>query len=313
MEHSWARVAAIVLMLGWIMPESLRAGAVLEAGEIDSSTVKLGAFAVVIYGQGERQPVSEDNQERLVTARGYIQALDWEQGWLILAVDRDGWQERIAFDRIQRLVLIGPHPQRSASRDRTQAEQGQLVLAREQSGGMDKLASDRVQTLTVIDTGNSVSGATLDSPLEDRRNMSTGARVALKLIAGICTGLAGGAIAASYCEDGQDLRCLGPAAYGYWVGNAFGVFVIDINGFDTPGPTLGSVISGLSAAFGGAAVGVIGGALSDSYPLVAISPVVCATVASEWLRSKSSANRRLSIGLAPNPRGSFSTVVALRF
>ena len=37
MEHSWTRVSAILLMLGWIMPESL------EAGQIDSSRVKVGS------------------------------------------------------------------------------------------------------------------------------------------------------------------------------------------------------------------------------------------------------------------------------
>ena len=30
---------------------------VLEAGEIDSSTVEVGAFAVVVYGQGKPHPI----------------------------------------------------------------------------------------------------------------------------------------------------------------------------------------------------------------------------------------------------------------
>ena len=170
MEHSWARVAAIVLMLGWIMPKSLRAGAVLEAGEIDSSTVKVGAFAVVIYGQGERQPVSEDNQERLVTARGYIQALDWEQGWLILAVERDGWQERIAFDRIQRLVLFGT-PSPGTDRDSTSA----AVKA----GTTPSLSQRRKAKVSMLMDSSSPSGME-----------NGGIRFLAKLAAGTASGIA---------------------------------------------------------------------------------------------------------------------------
>ena len=63
-----ARIAAIVCMLSVCMPETLLAGVVFEAGEIDSSTVKSGAFVGIIYGKGEK----------LSTASGFIQAVDAE-------------------------------------------------------------------------------------------------------------------------------------------------------------------------------------------------------------------------------------------
>ena len=53
-----ARMAIIVSVLGMCMPEILQAEVIIEAGEIDSSTVEIGAYVVVIYGEGERHPVS---------------------------------------------------------------------------------------------------------------------------------------------------------------------------------------------------------------------------------------------------------------
>ena len=38
--------------------EGLRTEVVLEASEIDSRTVEVGALAVVVYGKGERRPTS---------------------------------------------------------------------------------------------------------------------------------------------------------------------------------------------------------------------------------------------------------------
>ena len=76
---------------------------ILEAGEIDSSTVPVGSYVVVIHGQGERHPVSGE-WERLVTSRGYVYAVDLE----VLAIFRkwDGRPEWIEVDRIQTLVQI---------------------------------------------------------------------------------------------------------------------------------------------------------------------------------------------------------------
>ena len=81
--------------------EVLRTGVVLEAGEIDSSTVAVGALVVAIHGQGERHPVSGE-WGHLVTVRGYVQGVD--AGTLTLSRTRDGRTERIALEHIQTLV-----------------------------------------------------------------------------------------------------------------------------------------------------------------------------------------------------------------
>jgi hypothetical protein len=98
--------------------EARRAEVVLEAGEIDGSRVDVGAFAVVIHGQGERHPISGE-WESLVTVRGYIQAVDAKS--LILNRGQKGWLERIAVERIQTLVLVGPPSPGPANGDSTQA------------------------------------------------------------------------------------------------------------------------------------------------------------------------------------------------
>ena len=92
------------------------AGVILKGGQIDSSTVEVGAFAVVIHGQGERHPVSGE-WERLETARGYIQAINAET--LTLSQGRDGRQNPMALDRIQTLVLIGPPSLEWTNKDST--------------------------------------------------------------------------------------------------------------------------------------------------------------------------------------------------
>ena len=70
-------IAAIVLILGLCLPQALLAGEVLQAGEIDSSKVQVGAYAEVIYGTGERDQVS-GKWKKLNSAQGYIKAVDAE-------------------------------------------------------------------------------------------------------------------------------------------------------------------------------------------------------------------------------------------
>ena len=96
------RMTAIVWMLSVCMPETLLAGVVFEAGEIDSSTVKSGAYVEIIYGKGERDPVSGE-WERLDTARGYIQDIDAER----LIIGERFWKKEIALERIQKLTILG--------------------------------------------------------------------------------------------------------------------------------------------------------------------------------------------------------------
>ena len=97
-----ARTAATVLILWLCLPEVLLAGMVLEAGEIDSSKVRVGAFAEVVYGKGARDTVS-GQWEKLDTASGYIKAVDAES--LTLALKEGLGKKRIAFARIQTLLL----------------------------------------------------------------------------------------------------------------------------------------------------------------------------------------------------------------
>ncbi len=68
-------IIAIVLILGLCLPQALIAGVILQASEIDSSKVKVGAYAEVIYGRGEQDQVSGE-WEKLNTAQGYIKAVD---------------------------------------------------------------------------------------------------------------------------------------------------------------------------------------------------------------------------------------------
>lgn len=97
------------------VPESVRVEQVLTAGQIDSRTVDVGAFVVVIYGQGERHPVS-GAWTQLDTARGSIKAVDSRR--LIVGLEPDGWSQWIALERIQTLSLIGA-PLSAADRDHT--------------------------------------------------------------------------------------------------------------------------------------------------------------------------------------------------
>ncbi len=93
-------LTTIVLILGLCLPQTLLAGVILEAGEIDSSKVKVGVYAEVIYGMGERDQVS-GKWEKLDTAQGYIKAIDRES----LTIGRGFWKKQIAFERIQKLIL----------------------------------------------------------------------------------------------------------------------------------------------------------------------------------------------------------------
>ena len=95
-------MAVIVLILGVFLPEMLLAGVVLEAGEVDSSKVRVGAFAEVVYGKGKRDPVSGE-WEKLARVSGYIKAVDAER--LTLALKEGLGKKQIAFARIQKLLL----------------------------------------------------------------------------------------------------------------------------------------------------------------------------------------------------------------
>ncbi len=84
-------IVAIVLILGLCLPQTLLAGVILQASEIDSSKVKVGVYAEVTYWTGEK----------LSTTRGYIQGIDSEG----LTIGRGLWKEQIAFEHILKLIM----------------------------------------------------------------------------------------------------------------------------------------------------------------------------------------------------------------
>ena len=71
-------------------PQAVIAGEVLQASEIDSSKVEVGAYVEVIYYKGEK----------LSTASGYIKAIESKT----LTIGRGLWKEQIVFERIQKLI-----------------------------------------------------------------------------------------------------------------------------------------------------------------------------------------------------------------
>ena len=101
------------------VPESVRVERVLTAGQIDSSTVDVGALAMVVYGQGKRHPISAA-WTQLDTVRGYIKAVDPRR--LIVGLEPDGWSKWIALERIQTLSLMGAPFSGSADRDHTRTK-----------------------------------------------------------------------------------------------------------------------------------------------------------------------------------------------
>ena len=101
---------------------------VLEAGEIDSGKVRVGAFAEVVYGKGKRDPVSGE-WEKLARVSGYIKAVDAES--LTLALRQGLGKKRIAFARIQKLLLAKSSRDMERLRVTTDVE---LPIARTDAG-----------------------------------------------------------------------------------------------------------------------------------------------------------------------------------
>lgn len=105
----------------------------------------------------------------------------------------------------------------------------------------------------------------------------------------------------SCCEE---LRRVMFGSTGYLVGTAVGVSQFDPR-------------DRFIASLGGSVVGLIGGiglmSVDDVFwPSIFVGSVAFATVMSEWTRKPPEA-RRISVGLAPNPKGGLSAVATLRF
>ena len=270
-------IAAIILILGLCLPQALIAGEVLEAGEIDSSKVKVGAYAEVIYGKGEWDQVS-GKWEKLDTAQGYVKAVDQES----LTIGRGLWKEQIAFERIQKLIL--------ARSDRE----------------IDRLKK-MTDTLSVIDNRrqgqNSTGGGRITKKL------------AGGVLAGFLFGMAGGTAAAAItdCKKDETFCELGNFVTGGWYGYVVGV-PIGMNRMDPYDQFKFSLAGSL---IGGAASLVVfkiveNETAEELWPVLFISPLVGATIMSELFR-KPLENRRVSIGLLPGPKGRVSAVATLRF
>ena len=207
-------ITAIVLILGLCLPQALLAGMVLDAGEIDSSKVEVGAYVEIIYGTGERDSVS-GKWKKLDTAQGYIKAVDAES----LTIGRGFWKKQIAFERIQKLIL---------------AESGREI---------DRL-KEMTDTLSVIDNRqqgqNSTGGGRIAKKL------------AGGVLGGVLVGMAGGFANAAISECPRDASfCelenffIG-GWYGYVVGVPIGMNRIDPQGrfiYSLAGSLIGGAVS----------------------------------------------------------------------
>ena len=257
---------------------------VLEADEIDSSTVEIGALAVVVYGQEERQPTSGE-WAKLDTVRGYIKAVD-RQGLLL---SLKGWPQRIALDRIQTLTLVPP--QRSASRDTTRIQAILDTLSARMRKGNYTDTSERIGRKLGSGMQSGLlcilpSALLLGSILAEKANCPLG-----EILCGLESSILGGYI-------------------GYVVGVPIGVSALDRHDY------FRSLAFSLSGSFLGAGIGLV---LIQRYeflgPFLVISPPAMATLASEWFLNPPEVSQahRFSVGLVPNPKGHLSAVATLRF
>ena len=285
--------ALLFLMISHIHADTANAQAdapqaevVLEAGEIDSSAVEVGAFAVIVYEQEKPHPILRE-WEKLITARGYVQAVDAET--LTLALGQNGKPQRIALDRIQRLTLVGTPSPEAAEWDSVHID------ASRAAGGLE---------------------GTLDKFSAITDGMGIGKRIAVKLLVGSflggASGLGLGNALASDCTGGcLDLGGVLGFFVGYTAGTAAGVSLVDARDK--------FIVSLL-----GSMVGVAGGyrlsqKTEDLWPFV-VSSSVMATLASELSRTDylppifmSRKPRLFSVGLVPNSTGHLSAIATLRF
>ena len=290
---------------------------VLEAGEIDSSTVEVGALAVVVFGKGERHPTS-GAWAKLDTIRGYIKAVDRRR--LIVGLEPDGWSKWIALNRIQALVLVSsPSPDAIASALATTAIETEAVAS--------PFPSSADQDSTQVSSSHAEGGLTepsdrLSARTVRRDDRKTGERITLKLRNGvIASGIfqLGGIVLI-----GSD-SIAGPfpgAIIGSAVGAVVGVLRVDP-------PDRSRNFQKLFMALAGSWVGtMVAGSVTsrdthygvpDALALL-VCPVVGAAIATELWRkpipaetkSRSEA-RRISVNLGPNSTGRLSAVATLRF
>ena len=283
------------------VPESVRVERVLTAGQIDSSTVDVGALAVVVYGQGERHPIS-GAWTQLDTVRGSIKAVDSRR--LIVGLEPDGWSKWIALERIQTLRLIGAPFSGSADRDLTRtrtSKPAQPAQAEPEVARSDSL-SEQMEAM--------VKRYYMKADNRDAL------RIAQKLIAGglggVVGGLAGAAIAldtATWPEGGDGIGAEVVAVMGFCIGNVIGT-PLGVSVVDSHDLFIASLVGSVVGLTGG--IGLTIASSGVLFPSLFIGPVIGATMMSEQSR-KPPQVRRVSLSLSPTLNGGLSAVATLRF
>ena len=294
-------------------PESVRVEQVLTAGQIDSRTVDVGAFVVVIYGQGERHPVS-GAWAKLDTARGSIKAVDSRR--LIVGLAPDGWSKRIALERIQTLSLLGA-PLSAVDRDRTHTRTPNLVPPAQAEPEVARSDSLSEKTEAMVKR--------YYTKAENRDAPRIGKKVAAGVLGGIGGGLVGAAIARNMerrsrsepepstdPSSGYALGSLIATIEGFCIGSMFGavIGVSLVDRQDNLRITLGHSLAGSVVGLLGG-IGLTAASKGTLWPSLFVGPVAMATAWSE--RScKPPESRRVSVGLMSEPYG-LSAIATLRF
>lgn len=310
---------------------------ILEAGEIDSSTVPAGSYVVVIHGQGERHPVSEE-WEQLVTSRGYVHAVDAK----VLTLFR-GWDDEpewIAVDRIQTLVLMGSPSRELEAVDgmgpadpaSSKAKSSPLGKGNGDSTrtGVEKKGTAKVSAPSVreardstqVDSGRARRnlGETRKTLLRTKRaeGMGVSRRLEKKVAAGALGALVGGLsgvgvgitlVPKEECESGDTFCGLGTVLSGLFfgtIGITFGT-AVGVTRVD-PHDQFGMVLIGSTVGMG---AGWLTARHTYGLSLLAF-PVVLAVTMSEKSR-KPPDSSRFSFGLRPGPEKGLSAVASLRF
>ena len=329
-ENEMKRIDALKGMIAWLVllplgaaawaqdvGEGVRVEQVLTADQIDSSTVAVGAFVVIVYGQGERHPVS-GAWTQLDTARGSIKAVDQQR--LIVGLAPDGWSKWIALERIQTLRLTGAPFSGSADRDRTRTSTTKLVQSAQAEPEVARSDSLSEQMEAMVKR--------YDKKADNREALRIGKKVAAGVLGGVGFGLLGAAIAISEYEyqsnAGDDgIGSFFTPFFGFWGGNIAGT-AIGVSAVDPQDNFLitlaGSALLGAGVPYAIAVISVeTNSEAGDNLIILSglLGPIVGATIASELSRKplsfKKLEARRFSFGLVPDPKGGLSAIARLRF
>ena len=286
-------------------PESVRVERVLPAGQIDSSTVDVGALAVVVYEQGERHPIS-GAWTQLDTVRGYIKAVDSRR--LIVGLEPDGWSKWIALERIQTLSLIGAPFSSSADRDRTRTrttKRVQPAQAEPEAARSDSL-SEQMEAMV----------KRYYTKADNREALRIAKKVAAGTLSGVVFTAIGTGVQAARWEDpdpytpSDGLEGIVFFVQGLLVGSMVG-FPIGVTLVDPHDSFAATLMGGLIPGLAGYTLIEVGGSPAIGVMMALFSPII-SLHASEKSR-KPPQDRRVSFGLAPTLNGGLSVVTQLRF